>query len=379
MRRASSGDGRPVAVIDIGKTNAKVVLVAPDGREMWERRTRNAVLPGPPYTHHDAEGLWAFALAALSDLPEPPGAIVPVTHGACAALVDAGGALALPVLDYEHPAPSEAPGYAAPPFAETGSPPLPDGLNLGRQLHWQAAGWPDAFARARFVLTWPQWWAFRLSGVAASEVTSLGCHTDLWAVHEGRPSSLARARVWDARLPPLRRAGDVLGPILPEVATQTGLPRRTPVMTGIHDSNASLLPYLGQGPCGVLSTGTWIVAMALGTPMPVLDPARDMLVNAAADGRPVPTARFMGGRERDAAVSGGTTEAEADEAAARRAAGRLAEIGAAGPTFVEGPFAASMAFRAALEATTGQPVRARRQGAGTTLGAAMLAVARGTP
>lgn len=27
---------------------------------------------------------------------------------------------------------------------------------------------------------YPQYWALRLTGIAANEVTSLGCHTDLW-------------------------------------------------------------------------------------------------------------------------------------------------------------------------------------------------------
>ena len=62
------------------------------------------------------------------------GAIAVTAHGATAALVDAAGGLALPVLDYEYPGPDElAADYdaARPPFAETGSPRLPAGLTLG--------------------------------------------------------------------------------------------------------------------------------------------------------------------------------------------------------------------------------------------------------
>ena len=361
------------AVLDIGKTNAKLVLVSEAGEEVAGRRMPNRVLPGPPYPHFDVEALWDFAVSSLRDLaPQGIGAIVPVTHGACAALVDEDGALALPVLDYEHPGPDAARAtYAPPPFAETGSPPLPGGLNLGAQLHWLAAAFPDGFARARHLLPWPQYWAWRLSGAMAAEVTSLGCHTDLWAPHDGAPSSLARARGWDALLPPLRRAGEVLGPVRPEVAAATGLDPATPVLCGIHDSNASLLPYLGTR-CGVLSTGTWVIAMALGTDAPALDPSQDMLLNVAADGTPVPSARFMGGRRYDEALAAG----EPAEEAAREAAGRSAEVlravGAAGPVHVEGPFAANGAFMSALSDALGAPAR-RGTGAGTTRGAAMLA------
>ena len=362
-----------VAVIDIGKTNAKVALVGLDGTLLDERRRSNDVLPGPPYPHFDVDALWEFVLGTLAAFAPHIDAIVPVTHGACAALVTLQGTLVLPILDYEHDGPDETRAtYAPPPFHETGSPPLPGGLNLGAQLHWLEMRHPDAFARARALLLWPQWWAWRLSGAMASEVTSLGCHTDLWAPGAGAPSSLARARGWDALLPPLRRAREMLGPVAPEVARATGLDPATPVHAGIHDSNASLLPHLDAAPCGVVSTGTWIIAMAIGGTEVSLDPRRDTLVNVAADGRPVPTARFMGGRERDAAAAADEPLEEVDIRLGRRTAERLAEIGAVGPIHVEGPFANSVPFCEELRRATGRPVEARG-GAGTTRGAASLA------
>lgn len=363
-----------IAVLDIGKTNAKVVLIDGEGRTLEDRRRANTVLPGPPYPHFDVDGLWAFILDALRDFAPRVEAIVPVTHGACAALVDGDGALVLPVLDYEHDGPDRGRDtYAPPPFTETGSAPLPGGLNVGAQLHWLEGAFLRDFATARRLLFWPQYWAFRLTGAEAAELTSLGCHTDLWDPARAAPSSLARARGWDALLPPLRRADAPLGPITAEVAAATGLDPATPVVAGIHDSNASLLPYLSVAPCGVLSTGTWVIAMALGAANPQLDPARDMLLNVAADGTPVPTARFMGGRERDAAIAAGTPEEQADTDIARHAAARLAEIGARGPTYVEGPFASNRIFLDTLRAETGRDVFSSGDGAGTTRGAALLA------
>lgn len=363
-----------IAVVDIGKTNAKVVLVGPDGAEREERRLPNTVRSGPPYPHFDTDALVDFVLGALSVLSAEIRAIVPVTHGACAALVDDDGALVLPVLDYEHDGPDTArDSYAPPPFEHTGSPALPGGLNVGAQLHWLSRLHPHAVGRARHLLMWPQWWAWRLSGVAAGEVTSLGCHTDLWAPHDGTPSCLSRSRGWDRLIPPIRRADEVLGPILPEIARVTGLPSDTPVLTGIHDSNASLLPYLGGSPCGVLSTGTWIIAMAVGGERKTLDPAEDMLVNVAFDGRPVPTARFMGGRDRDRDLALGRKPEDVDRENGLRAARRLSAIGACGPTYVEGPFSASDAFIEAVADATGRDVVAAA-GAGTTRGAAQLAM-----
>ncbi|MFG6442972.1 FGGY-family carbohydrate kinase [Roseateles sp. LKC17W] len=293
-------------VLDIGKTNAKLTLIDADGHTLAEARTPNTVRNLGPYPHHDTERLWAWMLGQLRELSQRAHirAIVPVTHGATAALVDDAG-LVLPVLDYEH-----VPGDAAdasryaglrPVFADSGSPALPAGLNLGRQLDWLAARFPTEFARAKHVLMYPQYWAWRLCGVAASEVTSLGCHTDLWRPAVGRFSSLVERLGWEPLFPPRRDAWARLGVLLPELAADTGLPADCEIVCGIHDSNASLLRHLltlkQSGPCTVLSTGTWLIAAALGSATKPLVEAQDMLANCDVFGEAVPCMRFMGGRE----------------------------------------------------------------------------------
>jgi len=288
-------------VLDIGKTNAKLALIDADGRVLAEQRRPNLVLTDGSYPHHDTEGLWAWLLAtcrAYAGLAEVS-AIVPVTHGATAALVDAGG-LVLPVLDYEAPLPGVDYG-ARPGYAETCSPALPAGLNLGRQLAWLQQTFPEDFARARHILMYPQYWAWRLCGAAVGEATSLGCHTDLWNPHLQQYSSLVEGMGWRELMPPLAQAWASLGTLRPEVLDATGLPRHCQVLSGIHDSNASLMRYLSQdarpGPRTVLSTGTWMIAAAFGVALDGLREEADMLANTNALGHPVACMRFMGGRE----------------------------------------------------------------------------------
>jgi sugar (pentulose or hexulose) kinase len=287
-------------VLDIGKTNAKLALIDAAGRVLAEQRRPNTVLNDGPYPHLDTEGIWNWMLATCRDFSQiaQVSAIVPVTHGATAALVDAAG-LVLPVLDYE--ALLDDCGYDAvrPGFDETLSPALPAGLNLGRQLAWLQARHPDAFARTACILTYPQYWAWRLCGVAASEATSLGCHTDLWNPRRQAHSSLVARMGWTALLPPLLPAHAALGTLRADVAAVTGLPPDCQVLNGIHDSNASLLRYLqgGAGARTVLSTGTWMIAAAFGAPLDGLSEHADMLANTHALGAPVACMRFMGGRE----------------------------------------------------------------------------------
>ncbi|MCT8999443.1 FGGY-family carbohydrate kinase [Chelativorans intermedius] len=421
---------RHVAVVDIGKTNAKLALVDLEHRaEIDQRRTPNKARADGPYPHYDVESLWRFILDSLATFARrhPLSAISVTTHGATAALLDRHGGLALPVLDYEHEGPQgTAARYEAlrPSFSETGSPRLPGGLNLGAQIFWQQSAFPDAFARTAAILPYPQYWAWRLSGVAASEVTSLGCHTDLWSPAARDFSSLVLAMGWRSLMPPLAAASARLGPVLPEVAHAAALDPATPVLCGVHDSNASLLPHLlaRRPPFSVVSTGTWVVTMAVGGGSPKLDPERDTLVNVNVFGDPVPSARFMGGREFATLTQGldGCTEEEMRTVLAGRllllpsvqpgcgpyparrsswsqmpatAGTRYAAacfylammtatcldlVAAQGPTVVEGPFAGNTLFTRMLAAATGRDVLvAPADSTGTAIGAALLAA--GTP
>ena len=84
---------RHVAVIDIGKTNAKVALVDLERlAEIDTRRTPNAVLRDGPYPHFDVDRLWNFILDSLGALnrEQKIDAISVTTHGVAAALLDAG-------------------------------------------------------------------------------------------------------------------------------------------------------------------------------------------------------------------------------------------------------------------------------------------------
>jgi len=335
--------GRPAVVVDIGKTRLKLSVVEADGTLRHAAAADNRPDLSGPYPAHDVERTWAWLLDALSDpRVRDAGSIVVATHGATAACLGAEW-LALPILDYEWDGVREFDAdydRLRPPFAESGSPALPAGLNLGRQLHWLERRHADAFAACRHILMFPQYWAWRLSGGLASEATSLGCHTDLWAPHAGGFSSLVAARDWGGRLPPLRPAWEPAGRLLPPLAARTGLGGDVRVLTGIHDSNASLLPYLQNGSVGTMvSTGTWIVVMALSGAGAPLRQSLDMLVNVDAAGRPVPCIRFMGGREL-AVLAAGTDpgSATADEALALARQGVMAL-----PGFTEsgGPFLGS--------------------------------------
>jgi sugar (pentulose or hexulose) kinase len=333
-----------VAVFDIGKTNMKVVLFDAAGKVVAERSRPNAsARPDArwPYLRLDTEGAWAFLVGALKELGAqfPIEAISIAAHGAAGVLVGDEDA-ALPALDYEF----DIDGAVAaeydklrPPFEETLSPNLPRGLNLGRQVYYLQRRFPAEFAAARAFLAYPQYWSSRLCGVLATEFTSMGSHTDLWRPKEGKLSSMVDKLGWRRLFPPMRNAWDTLGRLTLEVAVTTGLSPHVRVICGAHDSNASLVPHLvsRHDPFTVISTGTWVIIMAVGG-KGRLDPKADMLANVDVRGEPLPTARFMGGREF--AVLAGEEPAAADEADVARV---VATGAFALPAFSDqgGPFA----------------------------------------
>lgn len=417
-----------IAVIDLGKSNSKVALVdAARAEEIEVRKQASTILDNQYYPAIDHRSIETFVRETLQDFDGQYGidALTVTTHGATVALVDAQAELVLPVLDYEFSGVDELAGdYAGvrPPFSETGSPRLPGGLNVGAQLYWQSHRYQEAFSQCTAILTWPQYWVNWLCGDLHNDLSSLGCHTDLYAPAYRRYSSLISRMGWSDRFPPTRPSGQHCGYLNSEHLPNPKHKTRVEVYTGIHDSNASLVPYLlsQTEPFSVVSTGTWFISMAVGGNQVKLDERRDTLFNVNARGQAVPSARFMGGREHELlAVDGidGQNVAqkllsnphnvnafllpsqvngtgpfpdcqscwinEPDNDSALRSilvtlylslmtAECLSLIGSQGPVFVEGPLASDSLYLQMLSSATTCTVISSAGETGTSIGAAML-------
>jgi len=405
---------RAVAILDVGKTRTKLSLWSEQGALLHRLDRANAATVLDGVAQLDRAGIADWLIPALADLGRRAEikAIAPVGHGAAAVLLD--GDAPVCALDYEAPIPPQVEAVYAPQrdaFAATLSPRLPLGLNLGVQLFWLEQLHPGLWPGRGRALLWPQYWSFVLGGERACEVTSLGCHSDLWRPLERRFSDLAGRRGWVERLGQLRAAGEALGPVRRGLAAAAGLAPDCVVHCGLHDSNAALhaargFAELKGGAFSVVSTGTWFVCLAVGGRGPAsYDPARDMLANVDVEGRPIPTARFMGGRDyeswmgaaigaaprlellAEAAALGDWRASEpplrATRAAlelARRADRALGLTAAEGPILVEGRFAADPVLAASLAALRpGQPVFRSSLDDGVAWGALRLVLGETLP
>ncbi|UXM94905.1 FGGY family carbohydrate kinase [Bartonella sp. HY329] len=411
------------AVIDIGKTNCKLAIV--DMHELNEvafLKMANTPIGSGDYRHFDLDGIWDFLVNSLADLYKqfPFGAISITTHAASMVLLGDND-IAMPMLDYEDHGPdilSKQYDLIRPDFSETFSARLPQGLNLGAQIFWLKSQFPKQFAKTKTIVTYPQYWVWKLTGKRVIEMTSLGSHTDLWNPMERKLSSLVDSMDIRQLFPPLHSAFDMIAPISTPLANKLGIDKNIKVYCGIHDSNASILPHLlhQESPFTLLSTGTWVVGFAVGALLDNLDSARDSYANIDAFGNPLATARYMGGREFDIicgpvnetlpdfniisdnimawpSFSGrfgpypdmaATTTSPLEQLSSRQrytlaslysalmSAQCLTMVKSNAPIIIEGPFAHNDIFSQALARITRQPVYCSQAQTGTAIGASLL-------
>ena len=93
-----------IAVLDIGKTHAKVILF--DSHKLKELevfQTENIILTDSLYPHFDIESLKEFIINSLSNLAKKyiVDSIFTSTHGACMALMTKKRVRHLPVVEFD--------------------------------------------------------------------------------------------------------------------------------------------------------------------------------------------------------------------------------------------------------------------------------------
>lgn len=267
-----------VAVIDLGKTNKKIVLF---DRKLQVIAARQANFPakmGPDgILVEQIEAIWLWLTRELQALYRTHRfhALSVTTHGATFAALDQTGRPCLPVIAYEHDlGPAGQAGLdedfyrlCGSPSAlqeETGTCDMPLLVNPAKAIRFAQRRLPGQWARVRHLLDYPQFWGYLLTGEKASEPTYTANHSFLFNPRTRGPSSAAKALGADGLIDwKLRSPWERLGVLRGDLQRELGLPA-LPVTVGIHDSNAALLPYLikfGERDFVLNSTGTWCVAM----------------------------------------------------------------------------------------------------------------------
>ena len=302
-----------IAVFDVGKTNKKLLVFDS------ELRLVESVFRSFPETRdqgilcEDIAGMESWFMGELSRCAGeyPIRGISISTHGAAFAAVDRDINLVFPVLSYTQSVDEAFNRDFYRSFGDriglqktTATPHFDRLLNVAKGIYFASLRFPEDFQRTAHFLNFPQYFGARLTGRIGAEATYVGCHSFLWDFQENRWSSVAERLGIIAKLPPsVGHPWDILGELKPDIAAEIGLPPDTIVTKGIHDSNASLLPYLikTDGEFILNSTGTWCVLMH---PMQAArfnpgDLGKVVFFNLDAFFRPVKTAIFAAGMEYD--------------------------------------------------------------------------------
>ncbi|TVQ99518.1 MAG: carbohydrate kinase [Spirochaetaceae bacterium] len=300
-----------IAVFDVGKTNKKVLIY---DNQLTLQETVSQRFPcvmTDGVSTEPVEQIEEWFLQQLSVLAAkwPIRVITVSTHGAAFVCVDADGKPAVPVIDYTHDPGDDFHdtffdrcGSRIDLQKSTATAELKPLVNPGKALFFLQERFGERFAQTKSILFYPQYYGYRLTGEIAADYTYLGCHTFLWDFGADRWSSVADSLGVRDLLP--ERVGspwERLGTITPDIARRTGLDPSTVVTLGVHDSNASLLPYLlkMEGDFVLNSTGTWCVAMH---PMDRVffspdELGKTVFYNRSAFGSPVKTSVLLGGLE----------------------------------------------------------------------------------
>ena len=333
---------RNYVVLDVGKTLAKLSLWREDGVCLAQETRNNQILHNGSYQMLDVHGIDKWLAKILCQFANigPICGIYPIAHGAAVAVIK-DGKLAFDPIDYEWQFDGEIEAKYAElrgQFNETGSPRMENGLNMGLQLYYLKSQFAEHFGDGTQIMPWAQYWAWRLSGVSCTEISSLGAHTDLWSLQTNDYSKMAYETGIAKYFAPMRKAGEIVGTLSKEWCDKTNLCEEVKIYAGIHDSNAAL--YLTRNAMQnnaneftIVSTGTWFVAMRATSAkidMEKMANEAGVLFNIDIDGKKVPTALFMGGREIEILIESRNSRIDVSENQTKQLAAtkQILDIGA---------------------------------------------------
>lgn len=304
-------DNYYIAVLDIGKTNKKILVYDANLKLVDERFNRLPEIERNGVLYDDVAGLKAWILETLAILAKQYDirVISASAHGATYSMLDDSMQSVVPQIAY-----NSDPGDD---FQEefyqlcgdpvelqktTATPNFNLLINPAKGIYLTKKKHPEEFKRVRHIVMYAQFFGSWLTGNICADPTYVGNHTYLWDFNKNDWSSVAdRLGVRNLLPSSFKNPWDSVGKIKAEYADATGLSKDTIVTAGIHDSNASMLPYMisMKEPFLLNSTGTWCVIMNEKKEIKFHEDELGKVVfyNMNAFWKPIKTAIFLGGME----------------------------------------------------------------------------------
>lgn len=296
-----------IAIFDVGKTNKKLLLFSEQYELLQEdSRPMDEINDEDGFPCDDVQALTAWIRDSysrlLSDEQYEVKAINFSGYGASFVYIGEDGRVMLPLYNYLKPYPRPLlekfyAKYGGEDLvaSQTASPVL-GSLNSGMQVYRLKEERPDVFAKVKAALHLPQYLSYILTGALHTDITSIGCHTNLWDFTQLNYHRWVTEEKVATKFPAIKDCTEQAG------TTAEGIP----VGGGLHDSSAALIPYLASFTelFVLLSTGTWCITLNPFNAQPLTIPElkSDCLCYLTYKGKPVKASRLFAGNEHEQQV-----------------------------------------------------------------------------
>ena len=295
-----------IAVFDIGKTNKKLLLFDERVQIVLEYSAQLAETADEDgFPCEDLESLKHFIFDSLRKIFSNPAfeikAINFSSYGASLVYLDENGQSLTPLYNYLKPYPEElleqfySKYGGKEEFAKQTASPVLGSLNSGMQLYRIKYERPELLQKIKNVLHLPQYLSYLITGKIYSDITSIGCHTNLWDFRKNTYHHWLEEEGLLEKLAPLVPSDTIIKANFQGHHFDAGI--------GLHDSSAALIPYLVnfRESFILISTGTWCISLNPfnSSPLSKEELEADCLCYLHYQGKPVKASRLFAGHEHE--------------------------------------------------------------------------------
>ena len=298
-----------IAILDVGKTNKKIFLFDQNYKIVFEKSARffeTIDEDGDPCENLDSLRLSVFdslrEVFSLKDFEIK--AINFSAYGASLVYLNEQRHAFLPLYNYlkKYSESLQKQFYdtygGVEEFSFRTASPVLGSLNSGMQLYRIKYEKPEQFSEIKYALHLPQYLSFLVSSNICSDITSIGCHTNLWDYQKNDYHTWVRQEGIFEKLAPIVSCKKVFAPTFPVGDYVVGI--------GLHDSSAALIPYLVNfhEPFILISTGTWCISLNPfnHSPLTKEELENDCLCYMTYESKPVKASRLFAGNEHEIQV-----------------------------------------------------------------------------
>lgn len=296
-----------IAIFDIGKTNKKLLLFDEQYQLVYEEgKQLEEIADEDGFACEDIMALTEWVKNSFDKLLNGKQfdikAVNFSAYGASFVYLDDELNVIAPLYNYLKPYSSELQkkfyndyGGESIIARQTASPVLGN-LNSGLQLYRLKYEKPEVFKKIKWALHLPQYFSHVLSLAINSDITSIGCHTNLWDFQYNKYHHWVYQEKMTEKLPAVLNCNKIAGYSSSQI----------PIGAGLHDSSAALIPYLASfnKPFVLLSTGTWCISLNPFNQAQLTNNElnQDCLCYLSYEGKPVKASRLFAGYEHEQQV-----------------------------------------------------------------------------